>query len=201
MPVREGVINNDLMSSNNGHHGWFPRSPRSLWRPPRDHSAQFLSLLLSFYARRYLPVSLLPFSSSSSVSALLSPLSTTANIHPRSRCWSLKPGILSHTRGSFALFPSLSFSRGPRDFALPPRDRRAINRPARFPPLVIYTVDNRDKLKYSPAANDDGDGARRLANFVLLARGDFYRSRSLPDDHFRFFAKASSRTKYELGYY
>lgn len=24
MPVREGVINNDLMSSNNGHHGWFP---------------------------------------------------------------------------------------------------------------------------------------------------------------------------------
>lgn len=86
MPVREGVINNDLMSSNNGHHGWFPRSPRSLWRPPRDHSAQFLSLLLSFYARRYLPVSLLPFSSSSSVSALLSPLFTTANIHPRSRC-------------------------------------------------------------------------------------------------------------------
>lgn len=36
-------------------------------------------------------------------------------------------------------------------------------------------VDNGDKLKYGPAANDDGDGARRLANFILLARRDFYR--------------------------
>lgn len=70
MPVREGVINNDLMSSNNGHHGWFS------WLAPSGGLREITrrsSCLLPFCARRYLPVSLLFFflhlsSSSSSVS-------------------------------------------------------------------------------------------------------------------------------------
>jgi len=58
-------------------------------------------------------------------------------------------------------------------------------------------VDNRDKLKYDPTANDDGDGARRLVNFVLLARGDFYRDGSLLDDHFGRFVKIVFKKKRE----
>lgn len=61
-------------------------------------------------------------------------------------------------------------------------------------------MDNGDKLKYGPAANDDGDGARRFANFVLLARGDFYRDGRLPNGHFGHFIKSSSAWKDELLY-
>lgn len=64
-------------------------------------------------------------------------------------------------------------------------------------------MDKGDKLKYGSAANDDDDGARRLANFVLLARGDFYQEDPLPDGHFWFgrFVKLSLGRKDELGYY
>lgn len=62
-------------------------------------------------------------------------------------------------------------------------------------------MDNGDKLKYGQAANDDGDDARRLANFVLLARGDFYRDGPLSDGHFGHFVKSSSERKAELIYY
>lgn len=61
-------------------------------------------------------------------------------------------------------------------------------------------MDNGDKLKYGPATNDDGDGARRFANFVLLARGDFYRDGRPPNGHFGRFVKSSSGRKDELLY-
>lgn len=80
MPVREGVINNDLMSSNNGHHGWFS------WLAPSGGLREITrrsSCLLPFCARRYLPVSLLFFFL---LLLYLLRLSTAANIHPRPRC-------------------------------------------------------------------------------------------------------------------
>ena len=73
MPVREGVINNDLMSSNNGHHGWFP------WLAPSGGLREITrrsSCLLPFCARRYLPVSLLFFYPSPSPPRLFTPFAS-----------------------------------------------------------------------------------------------------------------------------
>jgi len=111
MPVREGVINNDLMSSNNGHHGWFscPAPSGGL----REITRRAVLCLLPFCAWRYLPVSLLFFPPPSSSPPLSLSLSLSL--------------FFSHPFLRLALFPSrASIAIGP-------------SAPLAAPPRLIYT--------------------------------------------------------------
>lgn len=147
MPVRERVINNDLMSSNNGHHGWFrglapSGGLREITRRRVLASCLFapgvICLSRSFFSPFPSPPLLL-------LSILFSrPLLRRGLYTPMSPLLIGKAGhTFTHTWGSFAPFPPLCplfLSRGSETCARCPTGLpEPLTGPREISPLVIYT--------------------------------------------------------------
>lgn len=147
MPVRERVINNDLMSSNNGHHGWFrglapSGGLREITRRRVLASCLFAPGVICLSRSFFFPFFLLRFSYSLSSSLVRS--SRRGLYTPMSPLLIGKAGhTFAHTWGSFAPFPPLCplfLSRASETCARCPTGLpEPLTGPREISPLVIYT--------------------------------------------------------------